>query len=639
MYVIDAIPLAKIPVAGLQIVSYFSREELLKGVLVRVAIGRRQLNALVVGCHDMKTRRTHIKRSEFALKSIQGVITDVPIFASWQFTLLKDLAEYYAAPLPYVCAAMVPNFFIHRKTFLKLEQTPPMPARRHDASAAQPTLVQKVDRTLEYRQYIEDCLAQKKQVLILAPTAALLERHRQLCADYAPVMITGALTSRQLFSAWNDIRLGKARCIIGTRSALFAPFFDLGTVILDEEHSESYKSWDMFPYYHTKTVAQQLTRLSGAHLVYGSAAPSVETRWRAEHECYRCVTDTSRGSVTRPVIVDMRNEIFGGNYRIFSYQLQHAIRDALADPAKKILLFIARRGSDAFSFCGDCENVERCPRCSAHLVLHTAPEQMLICHACGFTTNPRLTCSRCGSHRIRTFGAGTQKVKEEFVQEFGAEHTPLILDTDTAPTARKQEELIAAFASGSSRILIATQIVLQKHTMPSVAVCAVLSLDNLLYIPDFSTAERVFHIVGDLARYCAPNGKFFFQTHIPENGTLTAAAAQDYEAWYRREIMAREELHYPPFSHMIKVVVKADSLKTSEQSALTLAAELKDRLEKEGALFELLGPAPAYYPKVGRDFVHHIVIKLMALGPVPRARIVRDIASRATIDVDPISIL
>lgn len=637
MYIIDVIPTIKIPKSDIQLLTYFSQASLVPGALVMVPLGNQKVSALVVRSTSAHEQKIAIKKSGFQIRGITKILSEEPVVTGPYLALMKWCAEYYCAPLPLFVKTFVPQYLMKRKTPVRLSPVGHS-SESTTNTAKKPILIAKNDRHDDYARAIDACMTLGKQTLLLVPELALADFWRTKLHAYTPVMMTSEVTQKKFFDAWDAARTGSASLIIGTRTALFANIRDLGCIIIDDEHSPHFKSWDMAPYYHAKTVALALAAHTGAQCILGSAAPSIESYWHAKEGSY-ALSEKFDDPRVSTFIVDMRNELLDKNYTSLSYQLKQTLERTLAEK-KKTILFIARRGSDSFVFCSDCSHIEQCPCCETHLVHHTTPRRALICHQCGFSTSPPPTlCSKCKNPNIRTFGAGTQKVAHDIRKEFPDARIG-ILDADTAKTFSAQTAIIEQFRSGSLDILVGTQALLAKPDMPPADCVAIISFDNLLYLPDYKMPERLYQIIRSLQSYCSNTARFFLQTHTPDNETLRAVSLQNYGACYAREIAVRKMLGYPPFSRIIKLTIRNSSNAGAEREAARIAETLREHFTKAGISASILGPAPAYIPKIRQYFVQQIIVKIGGnIDPKTLHAIVIPFAGYAVIDVDPENIL
>lgn len=634
MYILDVIPAVKIPNLETHLLSYFSPEALPAGAVVRISLGRRQAVAIVMHSREAGASKMQIKKSSFQIKSIANILSAEPIFNDVQLRLLAWCAEYYFSPLPLFVKTMLPSYLAQRKGTVSLQYAPRY--HKKNGSSLKPTLCALRDRHAEYKDALAACVAHGRQALILVPEIARAHMLKGALSAYEPVILTGEMTPKSFFSVWNAVRTGAVRVVIGTRAAVFSNFFDLGLVIVDEEHSPHFKSWDMAPYYHTVTVALKLAELSKARLILGSAAPSVSSYWRAKNGIYALPFSPEKNQ-NLPLIqmVDMRNELLDRNYSAFSYQLKNAIEKIIHSSSQKAILFVSRRGYESFSFCRDCGRTEQCPDCAAHLVYHASPTEALICHHCGFTKAPSLVCPYCQSPRVKTFGAGTQKAAEEIKKLFGYADVA-VLDSDTATSAAAAKRIIGGFATGASRILIATQAALNKPDIPKADLIGVVSWDNALHLPDYKIQERLYHIVHDLLAYARKDTVFLFQTFFPEHEIFFSTLTQDYEQFFEKELIERRGAHTPPFSHLVKLVFRDISESQAERKAESAARILEKAISDTGAAIELEGPAPAYVRKIKNQYTRHVVLKVgEEVSAQKRNELLRMVAKDVVVDVDP----
>ncbi|MBI3671233.1 primosomal protein N', partial [Candidatus Azambacteria bacterium] len=411
---------------------------------------------------------------------------------------------------------------------------------------------------------------------------------------------------------------------------VFSNFSDLGLIILDEEEDASYKSRDTMPYYQTKDVALKLAELFSANVIFGSVVPSVESYKNFE------VARLNDIETKKPILVDMRNEVHGGNYSILSYQLQEKLENVI-NGGKKAVLFISRKGSETFVFCRDCGYVEKCPNCDASLIHHEGVKSFLACHYCGFKKDLILKCPKCQSHRIKYFGAGTQKSKEEILKLW-PEAKIGILDSDFAPTQKEQKEVFDGFKNGNINILVGTQLLFKKYDLLKVELAAVLSMDNLLYLPDFRSGERIFQVASRISFFCGKNSDFIIQTYTPENPIFEIIKNMDYEKFYKNEIQSRETFGYPPFSSLIKLIYKNKDRKIAELEADRLTSKIEKLNLKN---IRILGPAPAYIPKVKNNYIWQVIVKIKNTDDPKKEKdlLLKNIPEGWIIDVNPESLL
>ena len=477
-------------------------------------------------------------------------------------------------------------------------------------------------KTEVYMRLIEETVALGRQAIVLIPEIALtyqtLLRFYRRFGDRVSVM-NSTLSEGEKYDQCERAKKGEIDVIIGPRSALFTPFPSLGIIVMDEEHEGSYKS-ESTPKYHARETAIEVARLHGASVVLGSATPSLEAYYRAEMGEYRLFVLRERltgGALPMVYTVDLRQELKEGNRSIFSRRLQELLADRLQKKEQSIL-FLNRRGYAGFISCRSCGHVMKCPHCDVSLSEHQGG--VLVCHYCGHQElRPRL-CPKCGSRYISAFRAGTQQIEEKLKELFPGVRT-LRMDADTTRTKESYEKILSAFSNGEADVLIGTQMIVKGHDFPRVTLVGVLAADLSLNAGDYRAGERTFQLltqaVGRAGRGTLP-GEAVIQTYQPEHYAVVYAAAQDYEGFYKEEILYREMLGYPPASHMLAVQIYA----RDEHAGMRLAGQLADyvRAEARAGHVQLIGPAPAGIAKLKDVFRFVFYLKSPQYGTLVRLK-------------------
>lgn len=500
-------------------------------------------------------------------------------------------------------------------------------------------------KTEVYLQAIAETLERGEQALVLVPEIALtpqtVARFRARFGDQIAVLHS-ALGDGERYDEWHRLKTGEARVGIGARSAIFAPVARLGLVIIDEEHESSYKQ-DVAPRYHARTVALQRAAFEGARVVLGSATPSVETHHKATQGEYGLLR-LSRRIHDRPMppveVVDMRAELEAGHRSIFSRRLGAEL-GACLERGEQAILLINRRGYATFVLCRSCGEPVRCPNCSVSLTYHRAGES-LRCHYCDYREEPPKRCPSCTSPYIKHFGAGTQQVLEAATELF-PEARILRLDKDTTSRKGSHQQILDAFGAGQADILIGTQMVAKGLDLPRVSLVGIMAADSSLNLPDFRAGERTFQLLTQVAGRAgrgAIEGRVVLQTYAPDHPSVRFAQAHDFAAFFACEIHERADLRYPPFIHLINVVVSAEAA----EAAWKVAQTLVQRLEPFSEVMAL-GPAEAVLAQLrGRHRVQ-VLLKALDLGAARRAlreavrQTERPQGVRMAIDVEPASLL
>jgi len=504
-------------------------------------------------------------------------------------------------------------------------------------------------KTEVYLQAIQHVVDKGQQAIFLVPEIALTPQTLNRVSARFPervAVLHSRLTPRQKFDQWWKIQKGDYDVVVGPRSALFAPVAQLGLIVVDEEHEWTYKQEEAQPLYHARTAALELSRLTGAVVVLGSATPDVESYYRARRGRHRLLelphrigemSGGRRPELAQVQIVDMRRELREGNRSIFSRVLVESLKECV-ERGQQAILFLNRRGSAPIVQCRDCGYVATCPRCSVSLTFHSG-DARLLCHRCNRRSRLPARCRQCGSGHIRQLGFGDQRVAERV-----AELLPGVRverwDSDTTRSAGGPEEKLRRLESGEIQILVGTQVVAKGLDVGNVTLVGVILADIGLHLPDFRSAERSFNLLcqvaGRAGRGRAP-GKVFIQTYNPEHYAIAAAAKQDYSALYQQEIQARQQMGNPPFNELVHVVFQDVNVTICQRQAVALARLLRQKAYAQGLTdIEILGPAPGIPSRLRGRHRWHILLR----GPkLHRFLEGTSIPPGGTVDVDPVHVL
>lgn len=467
-------------------------------------------------------------------------------------------------------------------------------------------------KTEIYMQLIEHVIMAGKQAIVLVPEISLTPQimERFISRFGKRVSVTHSrLSLGERLDQWRKARDGEISIIIGPRSALFMPFSNLGVIVMDECHESSYIS-DVTPKYHIREVARKLSELTGALLVMGSATPDIDSYHRAvtgEFLLLQLKERTKGSHLPEVFVTDMRKELENGNRSAFGLPLQQAIRENL-EKGQQTMLFLNRRGYSTFVSCRKCGEALTCPSCNVSYTYH-ASDKALVCHYCGKEVPVPKTCPSCGSHYIRYFGTGTQKIEEETRRLF-PEASVLRMDADTTTGKNGHARILELFGKGKADILIGTQMIAKGHDFPNVTLVGILAADLSLNLGTYQAAETCFQLITQAAGRAGRGelaGRVFIQTYQPENHAIRMAAAQDYEGFYQEEILLRQAMEYPPFSHIFSVLITGEMEQEVILAAQRLGAYMNHYAERAGCT--VVGPAPAPLPKFRGEFRWQIFAK------------------------------
>ncbi|MBZ4652771.1 MAG: primosomal protein [Peptococcaceae bacterium] len=507
-------------------------------------------------------------------------------------------------------------------------------------------------KTEVYLKAVEEALSLGKQTLYLVPEIALTPQITSILLDaFGPevAVLHSALSAGERYDEWMRIRGGEARVILGPRSAVFAPFSDLGLIIIDEEHENTYKQNEPDPRYDARQVALELAKYYQATLVFGSATPSLQGFYKATEGQYRLLELPQRaGQHLLPdiTIIDMKKEIKEGNTGLFSSALIGSLKRVLAS-GEQAILFINRRGYHTFVLCRECGHPLMCPHCSISLTYH-ASGQVLTCHYCGFKRTVPRSCPACGSGFIRFFGTGTERVERECSRLF-PQARYVRMDTDTTQNKGSHAAILKEFAEGKAQILIGTQMVAKGFDFPAVTLVGVINADTLLNMPDFQAAERTFQLLIQVAGRAGrgeKKGEVLVQTHYPEHYLFPTVVQNDYRLFFQQEMQNRLILQYPPYHYLTRVLVSGFVEKKVVERVEFFAKMLKIEINSSRYKTELLGPTPAPIAIIRGRYRYHLLLKSENLTFLQKlARLIKDKAGelplepRIIIDIEPQSIL
>ncbi len=483
--------------------------------------------------------------------------------------------------------------------------------KNHKSGDTKPNLIRGVTgsgKTEVFLQIIEYYINMGRQAIVLVPeislTPQMVDRFAGRFGQRVSVLHS-ALSQGERFDEWNKILKGEVDVAIGARSAVFAPFKNLGIIIIDEEHETTYKS-DNSPRYNAKTAAMYRCKNEGAMLVMASATPSVNSYYRARSGMYNLYEMNNRHNLmSMPKIetVDMRNELRSGNNSVFSNRLREEI-DKNISLGQQTILFLNRRGFNSFVMCRDCGEAVKCRNCSVSMTYHKN-SNVLKCHYCGYEQDIPKICPSCESTHIRYMGTGTEKAEEEIARLYG-DNSFIRMDADTTSGKNSHEAILTRFQSEKIPILLGTQMVTKGLDFPNVTLVGVLSADISLNIDDFRASERTF---GQITQVCGRagrgdiEGRAIVQTYQPEHYALEFAKSHDYISFYESEINIRRMLKNPPFNDLVLIMMQGGN----ENSIIKELGRIANRLRARG--LEIMGPTPAPYSRIKNKYRWRIILR------------------------------
>ena len=466
-------------------------------------------------------------------------------------------------------------------------------------------------KTEVYLEVIDNVLKEGKNAIMLVPeislTPQIVQRFVNRFGNNIAILHSG-LSDSEKYDEYRKIKEGLVKIVIGARSAIFAPFDNIGAIIIDEEHTPTYKQDETSPRYDAKDVAIWRSKYHKCPLILGSATPSLESFARAGNHVFELLTLTRRpaGSVLPEVhIVDMKEEVKRGNF-VFSKLMTDKINEKLGKN-EQIILLLNRRGYSSMITCSDCGYVEKCPKCDISLTYHKT-SNTLRCHYCGFYKKKTDKCSSCGSSNIKDYGMGTQKLEEELKQKFPSANI-IRMDMDTTSKKGAHEQIIKDFGRHKYDILVGTQMIAKGLDFPNVSLVGVLNADMSLTIPDFRSAERTFQLLSQVSGRAGRGdiqGEVIIQTYNNNHYSIVFAKNHDYLSFYKEEMKIRKSLSYPPYYYITLVNISCKDYELGFAHADKIGKYLRDNLEKTTII---LGPTMANMFKINNVFHYQCIIK------------------------------
>jgi len=661
--IIDVVPIARIPLSRNQSFSYLSDEKISAGSLVSVPLFHRKAEGIVTGHRPDFARLGNIE-----LKKVVEVLEE-NFLDKKQIELAQFISDYYISPLGIVMKSFIPKRTKSRLKRLSLSSAKgvlEVEPRRITLTTEQEDAISKIaenkrnkfllfgpagsGKTEIYFEAIKK-LAKNKQALILLPELTLtpqaIDRYSAKFGRENIAILNSKVAKGEYYTQWQRIKSGETKIIIGSRMSVFAPFKNLGLIVVDEEQDMSFKQWDMNPRYDARTVAEKLAGLHGAKIIFGSATPSIESFQKTidgEFELVEIphlkIPGAPLKNYEEPevVIVDLKKEKWEKNHSPISRKLRSEIAYALKNNLQTIL-FINRQGMSSFSICTSCKTVLKCPKCERALIYDNSG--VYKCVHCTYKTSITPECSKCKGITFQNIGLGTQKIEKEMASMFASARIARA-DNQTMKEAGAQDKIYHDFASGKIDILIGTQMLSKGWDLPNVALIGIIDADNLVSIPDFSVNARAFqNIVQVSGRSNRPNAKFrgmvIIQTFNPNQEIFKFAAERNFKQFFAKEIKERKDLFLPPFGKLIKLTFQDyDAKKVSEISdALYKLLE-----EKELENVNITEPQNSFIPNIRGRYRKQIIIKIKdKIISEDIKTILQSLPVGWLIDVDPISII
>lgn len=503
-------------------------------------------------------------------------------------------------------------------------------------------------KTEVYLRILELVVAKGRQGIVLVPEIALTPqtviRFKQRFPKVA--VLHSGLTTAQRAHAWEQIHAGEIDVVIGARSAIFAPTRNLGLIVVDEEHEPSFKQ-ESTPRYHARDLAVKRAQLQKAMVILGSATPSLESYHNAsvnKYQLYNLPHRIGNAKLPKFLLVDMKDECrIQKQFVYFSRTLLQELERCLK-AGEQAILFLNRRGFATTILCPACGFHMRCPHCDVSLTYHKKGRQVL-CHYCGYETTAPTRCPTCQFEGIRFLGAGTERI-DTILDKMFPKARIMRMDSDSMTTRRRYEEAFLAFSRGEIDILLGTQMIAKGLDFPRVTLVGIVTADTSLQLPDFRSAERTFQLLVQVAGRAGRGerpGTVILQTFTPQHYAITSALSQNYEKFVAYELKMRQDLGYPPFGKLLRVMVEAGDEKAVRKRAEELAEVIRNNFQARQ--LEMLGPTPAPILKINDRYRWHIIVKSSHLAAISQcARLLEpwvtgSASVRVQLDKDPIALI
>ncbi len=547
-------------------------------------------------------------QAKFALKPINKIIDPLPFLAKWQLDLIKDLSEYYFVSMGVLLKMIIPDIpkraksseekFINDIKFLSAPES----AIVSDFYQAKPVLLQYYkfeDKIKIYLGLIKKVIEQNKQVAIICPQLININKIYQYLKDYKDdiSIFLNDLPKGRYWQEYQKIKSGQAKIIIGTRSAIFAPFNNLDLIIIDEEDNDNHKQEEPNPRYNAKTVALKIKNLIDCKIIFTSITPSLSSLYKVENKEWEYFEVNKITTLPQILIIDKKEEFKKGNYQIFSEELLKSIENNLQD-SKKTFLFLNRKGLATLSTCQDCGYITSCPACKLPLTYFA--NKKMVCNNCGHEDELLLFCPECKSPNIKLSGTGTEKVEIEVIKLFPKAKV-LKIDQQTP----QLEKDLAEFD-----IIIGTQFAFDYIDWEQINLIGVINADTSFYIPDYKSLERTFCLLAKLAIFLgADTKKLIIQTFAPQNYIFNDLKNFDFKSFFAHEVKDRQELNYPPIIRLIKLIYQSYEFNAGEKEVEEVFKVIKSKIKGDKIIIH--APNLIYAQQVRGKFRWQIIIKVL----------------------------
>lgn len=637
MYINEVIPLINLPRLQPQVLSYFSSQKLTWGSLVAIPLAKKTAKGVVISSKAIESK-INIKKSGFSLKPLKETVNLGPIITKNQYLLMNWLAQYYNLPLTglFRLALTEERFLTKMAALNSLEVSS---AKISDKNTH---LFQDDFSFLKKR--IEEAIQNDRQVFILFPNQIKLEVYKEKLSEFKEEIIVFSKTQslKALVKIYSDVNQKRKRIIMGLRSSVFAPFYDLGLIIVVEEENSSHETWEPQIQFSAKKAAEKLAELFRSQLLFVSANPSLENWFLIKQGLLAVQSQMPTIPSQLTEIIDLRRSVSG---TIIAPSALEEIKKIL-NKKGRVLVVINRRGLAPALVCEDCGFISKCPNCEVALVYHYLPPTIeLRCHHCGFKQAPTDLCPNCQSHLIKFFGVATQKIMNLFQKDF-PEAVAEKFDSDNLKNIKAEKECFARFNSGQTQILVVTELFFKflDQLTAKIDLSVLASAEQTLIFPDFRSEERLKRIIQKLSWV---SDKLIIQTFNPEKDFFKNI--HNLDKFYTNELELRSRLCYPPYFEIVKITVWHRNLTQANRLAQHYYQHLKQRSAKlfQSGDYQIFPPASAFIPKIRNLYAKEIFLRfksdpvdsLSLNSIIKRNRVINFLPNDVSIKINPINLL
>jgi len=655
--VAEIIPAIKLPRRAACVFSYEVpkrfEKEIKTGAVVKILFRKRLIAGVV-----RKLKKEEKRNTKYKLKSVLCAARYTNLSRE-QMKLAQYISDYYYVSLSSVVKSIIPSASGNEpRKDIELNNSCEIP---NIESKKIDTLLKKIHKKKKvllihnlmssrhnlYLKIIKESIKPLEQALVLLPEFFDIYNFANFYLKNInkekTAIITSSLTRTQHFKEWRKVADNKVKIVLGTRQAVFAPFRNLKLIIVDEEHNPSYKQWDQNPRYHAVNAAKKLSACWKSRIILSSHAPSVENYYKGEKEKFFKVEFYEDDHKKKKFeVIDMATEREKGNYSIFSESLRNGLLNSVYKKQQAVI-FIPRLGEKTSAICKDCEHILKCGDCDSNLAVR---KDRLYCLRCKGNTEKTEKCPRCQGQNIKLFGYGSQRIEKETNKLFTNKNIKTSrLDSNSASSKAKQMKIYKNFINKNIDILIGTQMVLKNWNLKNISVFAVLFPEIIFNQPDFRSKERSFQLLMSLYNRTSQRQRIIIQTLNPDSVVFKLIKSGEFNSFYSEELKNRRDsfkIGYPPFSQIIKLVYKNQSIQNCENEARKMHGILKSKINSSVKLkgkFEITSPFPALNYKEHGKYRWHIIIKSVCCNMKLRNQFLNNVKKSWIVDIDPSSVV